>query len=276
MGTTQRLNPGVRGEPNWGNLNTSVTSIAKSAETEKETISEEEKAPEKDKKQFEKKYKQIYERRDRHLKSVYRNLFATGGGARKVSQGTSKSIGRAGLRSSKKLVGFIINVNSQGFKRSLAEIGLAHLEGQSFESIIDYLITYCSDSAVDMDDIAANQASSEVLHNLAELSDNDLDKFENNLKESLKGNGLSNLLCEFWGYYIFEHLSQRFQEKITQQKGSEISRETFKIIKDDILGRVKILNEKRPVVKINWAGADGKMEIEKIFESIINILCDEN
>ena len=50
----------------------------------------------------------------------------------------------------------------------------------------------------------------------------------------------------------------------------------FRTIKDDILGRIKLLNQDKPVVKINWKGQEGKNTIESIFESIINIICDEN
>lgn len=276
MGTTQRLNPGVQGEPNWGNLNKSVTNIAKSIELENEIYHEEENNTDKSKEQFEKQYKLIYQRRNNYLKSLYRNLFETGGGRQKVSTGKSMSIGRAGIKSTDKIVSFITHVGSKGLAQALKEIGFTHLEGKPFSSVIDYLIAYCSDTAIDMDDTAANKASSAIIEQLAEQSGNDIDKFEKVLKGNLEGNGLVNHLCEFWGHYIFEHLSQRFQEKITQQKGEEVCIETFNIIRDDILGRVKLLNDHRPILRMDWQSEDGKKEIEKIFESIINILCDEN
>lgn len=56
----------------------------------------------------------------------------------------------------------------------------------------------------------------------------------------------------------------------------EIGKDTFKIIKADILGQVKVLNTQRPVIKIDWKGDAGKKEIEKIFDSVIKIICDEN
>jgi len=34
MGTTQRIVPGVKGQPNWGDLNKSITHIAKTVEKE--------------------------------------------------------------------------------------------------------------------------------------------------------------------------------------------------------------------------------------------------
>ncbi len=280
MGTTQRISPGVTNQPNWKSLNSSVTNVAKTVEKETEIGQEEKKDPEfKTPEQIEliaKQYKKLILRRDNHLKSTYRNLFKTGGGAKNISKGKSNTIGRAGLKSSGKIVNFFSNVGSVGLQNALTEIGFGHLDGKSVEDIIDFLTIYCSDSATGMDETAASKASSEVLSQIAEESNNDIDRFEQLLKEYVDGNGLSNMLCSFWGYYIFEHLSQRFKEKITQHRGEPVSSETFKIIKDDILGRVKVLNESRSISKIDWKSNEGKKEIEIIFESIINILCDED
>jgi predicted lactoylglutathione lyase len=280
MGTTQRISPGVTNQPNWKGLNSSVTNVAKTVEKETEIEQEENKNSE-DKTpeqviQIEKQYKKMIIRRENHLKSTYRNLIKTGGGVKNISKGKSNSIGKAGLKSSGKIVNFFSSVGSIGLQNALAEIGFGRLDGKSVENVIDFLVVYCSDSATGMDETAANKASSEVLNQITAESGNDIDKFEQLLKEYVDGNGLSNLLCSFWGYYIFKHLSQRFKEKITQHRGESVSSETFKIIKDDILGRVKVLNESRPISKIDWKGSEGKKEIEVIFESIINILCDEN
>lgn len=280
MGTTQRISPGVTNQPNWKGLNSSVTNVAKTVEKEAEIEQEENEdskaiTPEQIE-QIEKQYKKMIIRRNNHLKSTYKNLIKTGGGVKNISKGKSNSIGKAGLKSSGKIVNFFSSVGSIGLQNALTEIGFGQLDGKSVENVIDFLVVYCSDSATGMDETAANKASSEVLNQIAAESGNDIDRFEQLLKEYVDGSGLSNLLCSFWGYYIFEHLSQRFKEKITQHRGESVSSETFKIIKDDILGRVKVLNESRPVSKIDWKGNEGRREIEAIFESIINILCDEN
>jgi hypothetical protein len=273
MGTTQRISPGVKNQPNWKALNGSVTNIAKTVEKEFELEQSEEQNPPE---VAEKVYKKLIKRRSNHIKSAFRNLIKTGGGSSNVSKGKSSSIGRAGLKTSGKIVGFFSEVTSNGLQHTLEKIGFGGLEGKTVEDIIDFLIVYCSDTTTGLDETAANKASSEVFKEIEIEVGNDYENFEQFLKTYTDGNGLSNLLCQFWGNYIFEHLSQRFQEKIKQWKGDTVSRETFKIIKDDILGRVKVLNEDRPVIKIDWSGQEGKNTIESIFESIINIICDEN
>lgn len=281
MGTTQRINPGVTNQPNWADLSNSITQIAKTLEQEKKLDDEESKKDEKDdSKKTEtsdssKQYKKILDRRTEHIRSVFKNLVKTGGGRKAITSGKSSSIGKAGLKSAGKLAGFFSSVATNGIDKTLVDIGFGALKGKSFKDVIDYLLIYCSDSNQGMDETAANKASCEIMKEIAAQSENDLIKYQDLIKELVDGKGLADTLCRFWGLYIFEHLSQRFEEKIQQQKGEEISKETFKTIKNDILGRIKVLNQQREVSKIDWNKAEGKKEIEKIFDSVIKIICNE-
>lgn len=272
MGTTQRMTPGVAGEPNWGDLNKSITHISKTVEKGKE-LEENKNITSQDEA---KQYKIIADRRTAHLKSAFRNLVKTGGGRNNISSGKSNSIGRAGINSAGRITSFFTGVGSNGLQQTLINIGFGSLQNKTFQEVLDFLLVFCSESNEGMDEIAANNASCEIMKELAALAGNDLEKFEELVKEYVDGQGLADVLCKFWGLYIFEHLSQRFEEKIKQQKGVEIGKETFKIIKDDILGQVKVLNTQRPVAKIDWKGSAGKEEIELIFDSVIKIICDEN
>tara|TARA_B110001450_G_C17664250_1_gene498777 strand:+ start:1945 stop:2772 length:828 start_codon:yes stop_codon:yes gene_type:complete len=275
MGTTQRIVPGVTREPNWGALSRSITAVAKTVEKEAETEEEVDKTPEEIKKE-EKQYKTLIYRRDKHLKAAFKNLIRTGGGSKTVSSGKSKSLGRAGRKSAGIIAGFFSGVSQNGLQKELYKIGFGSLTGKSVQDIIDYLLIYTSDTNTGMDETAASKASCEVFDEIAEQTGNDIEEFEKLVQESVDGNGLENILCRFWGLYIFEHLSQRFAEKIDQQKGTEISKETFNIIKDDIIGRIEVLNKDRHVKDIDWNGEEGTKEIDGIFESIINIICDED
>ncbi len=288
MGTTQRINPGVANEPNWGDLSNSITYVASTVEQERK-LEEEEKREEEKEKEREKKeenqqpintnttkrYAKIENRRGEHIKSAYRNLVKTGGGRQSITSGKSSSIGKAGFKSANRIASLLSGVGTNGIEKTLTDLGFGSLSGKSFKDVIDFLLIYCSESNQGMDETAANKASCEIMKELEVQSANDLTKFQEIVKELVDGKGLADTLCKFWGLYIFEHLSQRFEEKIQQQKGEDISRETFKIIKDDILGRVKVLNTKREVSKIDWKSQDGKKEIENIFDSIIKIICNE-
>lgn len=286
MGTTQRINPGVANQPNWGDLSNSITYIASTVEQERKLEDEEEIEREKEGDQREenqtainndyaKRYGKIENRRGEHIRSAFKNLVKTGGGRQSITSGKSPSIGKAGLKSANRIAGLLSSVGTNGIEKTLTDLGFGSFTGKSFKDIIDFLLIYCSESNQGMDETAANKASCEIMKEIEVQSENDLNKFQEIVKELVDGKGLADTLCKFWGLYIFEHLSQRFEEKIQQQKGEDISKETFKIIKNDILGRVKVLNSKREVSKIDWKAQDGKKEIEKIFDSIIKIICDE-
>jgi hypothetical protein len=294
MGTTQRIGTGVKNEPNWGDLNTSITSIAKAVEEilkdekkkeQKAELDEKTKQKESDEKKVEEKeklakdtaskdaktYKRLVDRRDVHVKSVFDRLVKIGGGSKSISSGQSKVMGRAGLKSAGKLVSFISDVQQKGWDETLKSIVIGNVAGKTVEEVLDHLKIYCGDSSVGMDEIAANNALCEVLKELGEEAGDNYDDFKSLIESYTEDNKLYDLMTRYFGYYIFEYLSERLEEKISQTRGEDVSSETFKQIKEYIMGRVYRVNKQRSVSEIDWHGNEGKNEIEKIFESVIKI-----
>ncbi len=127
MGTTQRINPGVANEPNWGDLSNSITYVASTVEQERK-LEEEEKREEEKEKEREKKeenqqpintnttkrYAKIENRRGEHIKSAYRNLVKTGGGRQSITSGKSSSIGKAGFKSANRIASLLSGVGTNG------------------------------------------------------------------------------------------------------------------------------------------------------------------
>jgi len=281
MGTTQRIIPGVTGEPNWSNLNHAITSLAKNVEKEQSLTIDAEKAadqvhsnPTKNNEKavalISRQQRKLNNRRSRHFHSALKNLIATGGGRKSVAGGKSSSLGRAGIKSSKRISHFIGQVHANGLDTALQELGFGPLKGRKLKEVMDFLLMHFSDTSSGMDEVAANMASCEVFGKLAE-GVKTVKEFEEKLKSMVEENSLTEVICNFFGVYLFEHLSQRFQEKITQLKGEPVSAETFKIIKADILGQVRLLNSNKAISEINWKGKEGRRLEEKIFNSIIQI-----
>ncbi|GAA4756179.1 hypothetical protein [Flavisolibacter ginsenosidimutans] len=281
MGTTQRLIPGVTGEPNWPNLSNAITAIVNTVEKEKELEKQAEKAEENQRdspsegnikalENISRQQAKLSARRTSHYKSALKNLIKTGGGRKSVTSGKSTSLGRAGLRASGRIYRFVTTVYNGGLEKALKSIGFENIKGKSVEEIIDYLLMYFSDSSSGMDDVAANMASCQVVEMIADEAKT-ANELESNMKELIDGNKLIDVLCSFYGFYLFEHLAQRFQERISQIKGEELSRETFNMIKEDILGQVKIINADKAVTTIDWKGKEGSDIQEKIFDSIIQL-----
>ena len=85
MGTTQRISNGVKNEPNWGNLTSSVTSAAKAvSDLEREDQKEQPEVQEDIEKQ-ERRYNLLTRRRDAHINSAFERLIKIGGGSRNIS-----------------------------------------------------------------------------------------------------------------------------------------------------------------------------------------------
>lgn len=268
MGTTQRIGSGVKKDPNWGNISTSVTSAAKAIEEigkldpvsiaagDINSVNQ---------------HARLINRRDTHIQSSFERLVKLGGGSKNISTGGSNKIGRAGLKSSSKLASFFGGVSNHGLEKTLNQIGFGSLVGKNIRDVTDFLLDYCCESNIGMDDAAAKTALCEVLKNLSLEANEDIDKLEDLMKSYVDSNLLSNLLCNFFGTYIYEYLWERLSERLKEIRGIETSKATFDSIKKEIKGRVILLNSNRPVVKINWAGIEGKAEIEKIFETILKI-----
>ena len=280
MGTTQRIIPGVTGEPNWGSLTSSITAMANAVGQEL-AISDDLTAAleiastnpsEANKKNVDgviKRQHEIIARRQNHFNSSLSNLIKTGGGRDKVASGKSASLGKAGLRSSKRISSFFISVKSAGLNNSLQRIGF-NVRGKTLTEIVDFLLVHFTDTSSGMDEVAANMASCQLLSEIADGAKS-IKEFEKEIASIVNDNRLTEILCKFFGLYLFEHLSQRFQEKITQMKQEAISSETFSIIKEDILGQVTRLGKSRDLSKVDWKGTDGRQSEESIFNSIIKI-----
>ena len=257
MGTTQRIVPGVTGEPNWPKVSLGVTTIAKTVQKEQQT-------------QDPKQQQKLEHRRERHSYNLVYNLLRAGGGRSTVSRGGSSTVGRAGLRSSRRLAGFLTNVGSAGLGEALRRIGLTDLTGKSVQDIVDYLLVYCSDTSTGMDETAATAACNHLLNQIG-LEAETLEVYEAQLQELVQGNGLVELLSLYFGYYLFEHLSQRFDEKISQMLGEAVCEQTFDDIKTDIIGRIKLLSLDIPLQNIDWSGEQGREITERIFNDILLI-----
>lgn len=212
----------------------------------------------------------LHVRRSNHFKSALQNLIKTGGGSSKITKGKSASLGRAGLRTATRFSGFVTGVHSVGLATTLSNIGFGSLKGKKLQEVIDFLLIFFADTSSGMDEVAANMACCEILQMLTVEIDS-VEDFEKKLQSLVEDNSLTEVLCNFYGIYLFEHLSQRFQEKITQIKGEAVSAETFKIIKEDILGQLRVLQTDNDLLKIDWKGKAGKDLEEKIFNSIIQI-----
>ncbi|WP_439882195.1 hypothetical protein ACSX1A_03325 [Pontibacter sp. MBLB2868] len=218
------------------------------------------------------KLNQLSTRKAEQIKVAASRLILAAGGRASVKSGRSSTVGKAGRRGASRLASFFSIVGTGGVAAAISNVNLplANLAGLSVDEIIQKVILYCSDGSTGMDETAANAACNHLMQQLAEQAATP-EAFEVAIQEAITDKGVEFLLCEYFGFYIFEHLSQRFQEKITQARGQAVSAATFNEIKLDIVGRVHVIGASRPVSSINWQSSQGQQIIDDIFDSILGI-----
>lgn len=292
MGTSHRHTPTVVGDPNWGNASASVTSIAQAEgeldKLDKELEGEEnaggitdDNATEVEKidsknavssKWIAQRQRQLDGQIRRNYHHAVRNLVRAAGGREKVSSGSSRAIGYAGIAIAGGLVSAISEIAKNGLSDWLSRRGVYTLEGKSCRDVLDLIREYIETGVAGLDNTAANEALECVMDDLGEKIGEDLEAFDAAMAGILVSNDLKDLLDKFFGMYIFSHLSQDFQEKLEYEKGSKIMNDTMNEIKELILDDIQRNWGGRDVSAIDWSSEDGKAFIQQEFNRIIYIL----
>lgn len=243
MGTSASYHPSLKGKPEWGNFSGNVTSGCNGQDLD-----------------------------DNRMDSMLGKYMNVIGGARKVGSGGSPIMGRAGLKSAGNLGGFLGSLISTNFdiEKSLYEIGITDLSNKSLSDIVNNLIEYCSGPASTIDDKAAKEATRLMLEEMVGKA-NSIDSLKEQLKKSLNEDTLEELIIKYFGYYVFEHLSVMFYEKLAKQKGEQNRGKLFKRIKEFILEKLKSVNKKAPLKNINWSSNKAKDLINTILKNVLTV-----
>lgn len=242
MGTSKSYSSSIKGQPQWGQLSNAVTRTCGSATT----------AP-------------------RSLKNILSKYVHAMGGSGGSGRGKSKAGGRAGIKTAKRLGGFITSFSNSGGDIAVAfqEIGI-NVEGRTLNEVLNELVEHCTGPAATTDDVAA-KAASEAL--LAELSKDaaTVEAFGEKLKEILTKDNLENILVRYFGYYILERLSIMFYEKLVVEKGKSDCARLFKDIRSYVMERLKALNKTNPLTKIDWNSDKADRLVKNIQEDVLEI-----
>ncbi len=271
MGTSHRHIPGVTGEPNWGKTSQDVTRISKAVEEEGKLVSNPENKPQKE---VEKRQNILGKRITRNYRHAVRDLVRAGGGHSVVSSGKSHAIGNAGVNWATSWTNAFQEIVEQGLSTWLESKG-QKLEGKSCQEIIGIIEKFIGYYFVGLDDTAAKEALSHVLGLIEKKIEDKPENFDKVFNEVLHNDEIKDMLDQFFGIYIYSHLSQNFYEKIEKSKGTDIANETMQEIKDLILDDVSRGVDGRPAGQVNWKGIEGRLFIQKEFDRIIKIITDD-
>lgn len=283
MGTSHRHTPTVAGEPNWGQASAAVTSIAgaeaKLDELENELVGNEQEGEQLQTHSQVNPHTHIAKRQQklegqilRNYHKAVRSLVRAAGGRAKVSSGSSRAVGHAGVVIAGGLVSAISEIVKNGLYDWLNRTGVATLEGKSCQDVLNLIRDYISAGVAGLDNTAANEALECVMEEIGERIGDDIEAFDAAMAGLLASNDLKDMLDRFFGMYIFSHLSQNFKEKLEYDKGTEVMNETLNEIKDLILDDIHRSRDGRDTASIDWGTEEGRAFIQQEFDRIIYIL----
>lgn len=270
MGTSHRHKAGPIGAPNWGTASTAVTTIANNeiAATELENDPSINMPPEVVARQ-----QSIYLRRIRHqYHKAVRSLVRAAGGRAKVSSGQSRAIGRAGVLWATGFANAFQEIAEQGLWTWLTRKGISREERKSCREILTIIEDFVKDYFAGLDETAASEALEHVMDKVEQKAQGDSKQLEIAFDIIINHDEIKDLLDDFFGIYIYSHLSQDFKEKLEKDKSIEIADTTMDDIKDLILDDVHRGIAGRSAERIDWKGPDGENFIKSEFNRIIQIL----
>lgn len=270
MGTSHRHTPTVKGEPNWGKASAALTGLVGDVE---ESDDLEQNPPEdKTPTQVEKRQDQLGKRITRNYHTSVRNLVRASGGRHKVSCGGSRALGHGGIAVINNFITAIQEIVSNGLATWLQQRGVDSLEGKSCQDIIDFLRQYIESGVAGLDSTAANEAIESVMDRLDELVGDNVDEIEDKFDTILNGEDIKDIIDQFFGMYIYVHLSQDFEEKLEYEKGSIAMKNAMNEVKEQILDDIRVGRTGRDVRTVDWSKPEGKAFIQVEFNRILFIL----
>ena len=270
MGTSHRHTPTVKGEPNWGKASAALTGLV--GDVEESNDLEQNPPEDKTPTQVEKRQNQLGKRITRNYHTSVRNLVKASGGRHKVSSGGSHALGHSGIVVINNFVSAIQEIVSNGLATWLQQRGVDSLEGKSCQDIIDILRQYIESGVAGLDSTAANEAIENVMDRLDELVGDNVDEIEDKFDAILNGEDIKDIIDQFFGMYIYVHLSQDFEEKLEYEKGSITMKNAMNEVKEQILDDIRVGRTGRDVRTVDWSKPEGKAFIQAEFDRILFIL----
>lgn len=122
-----------------------------------------------------------------------------------------------------------------------------------------------------MDETAANQALSEILQILDNTINNSTLDVEKVLNNCLGKEQLQDVIDTFFGVYIYAHLSQNFEEKLTKKYSQKEVAKYMADIKDLIISDIKQGVNGLNSTQIDWNSEEGNSYITEEFNRIISV-----
>ena len=133
---------------------------------------------------------------------------------------------------------------------------------------INYLLEYCAGVASSLDETAAKAAERQLLEEISSEAKN-FEELANNFEQKIEEYGIEELLLKYYAFYIYEHLSIDFYEKLIEGKGKAATSNFYIQLKNFLLEKVKNIARRRDLSKIDWEDKEGDELVKNIFEDTL-------
>lgn len=238
MGTSQSYS-GITGNPNWSKLSRQITTTCGNGSINQINLQK--------------------------IASAFVSLL---GGSNVGGRGGSSVGGKAGIRTARKIGDVFSKISREGFSYALSSSGFVDDGNKTPNDVINHLLEYCAGVASTLDDTAAKEAERKLLEEICAEAKT-LKDLEQNFKKIFDDNDIQELLIKYYAYYIYEHLSIDFYEKLVKEKGKDKCGNLFKQIKDFLFEKIKNISQKIDLSKIKWTLEEGDRIVKNIFEDTL-------
>lgn len=270
MGTSHKHIPSIVGQPNWGKTSAAVTGIANAVDDSNQLDNDENNNISPSEKQ--KRQNQYTKRIVSNYHHAIRNLVRASGGRQSVSSGSSRAVGHAGVALANGIINVFQEIAESGLSSWLHKRGIESLEGKTCKDVLLLIREYLDNGVAGLDNTAANEALEYLMDQIEEQAGDDISKFDELMNELMSGNGIKDLMDQFFGMYIFCHLSQDFAEKIGYEKGIDVMNSTLEDIRDLIMDDVSRIKNTRDFSNVDWSSPECDQFIKNEFNKILYIL----
>lgn len=206
------------------------------------------------------------------VKKLIGNYILTTGGKGQITRndGTIGGSRRSAQKIARNLGEFFSSIGTRGLQETLREANIESLEGKSVNEISCSLLNYLGGSSSTFNEIDARNALSRLMNKLFERATTP-DDIEQILNTHSHGVEFYNILLDFFGYYIYENFCRTFYERLSSRVGEDKAKKSLKSILAYIESKLRYKSVDENLSKIDWAGEEGKIFTDRLFEEILEV-----
>lgn len=200
-----------------------------------------------------------------------RGFIGGNGGASSFARGGGRTgTGGSARTAARRLGAFIGGVAQDGLSATLSEWGLDDLVGGPAAEILAGIVDRCGSGGETLEDVDARSAMSDLMSERFEDAATP-DEVEERLVETADREGLTGLLADFFGLYVYHAFSRSFWGHVSEREGSDRADALMAQVHDFIRSSVNLTTVEADPSGIDWLGREGQRMAADLFEATLRV-----